>query len=65
MKHQYNKIEIRIEKIHNSTDNEKSSSIAKKLFSEGRVHYLIDGDYSENSEADKLIKEFIISYKSK
>jgi len=23
MKHQYNKIEIRIEKIHNSTDNEK------------------------------------------
>ena len=43
-------------------DNEKSSSIAKKLFSEGRVHYLIDGDYSENSEADKLIKQFIISY---
>ena len=32
-------------------------------FSEGRVHYLIDGDYSENSEADRLIKEFIISYK--
>jgi hypothetical protein len=45
-------------------DNEKSSSIAKKLFSEGRVHYLLDGDYSENSEADKLIKGFILSYKS-
>jgi hypothetical protein len=43
--------------------SEKSSSIAKKLFSEGRVHYLIDGDYSENSGADKLIKEFILSYK--
>ena len=26
---------------------------------------LLDIDYSENSEADKLIKEFIISYKSK
>jgi len=45
-------------------DNEKSSSIANKLFAEGRVHYLIDGDYSENSEADKLIKGFIHSYKS-
>ena len=45
-------------------DNEKSSNIAKKLFSEGRVHYLINGDYSENSEADKLIKSFILSYKS-
>ena len=45
-------------------NNEKSSSIAKKLFSEGRVHYLIDGDYSENSDADKLIKGFILSYKS-
>jgi hypothetical protein len=45
-------------------DNEKSSSIAKKLFSEGRVHYLINGDYSENSEADELIKNFILSCKS-
>ena len=33
--------------------------LANKLFSEGRVHYLIDGDYSENSEADKLIKDII------
>jgi len=40
-------------------DNEKSFNIAKKLFSEGRVHYLADGDYSENSEIDKLIKQFI------
>jgi hypothetical protein len=40
-------------------DNEKSYNIAKKLFSEGRVHYLADGDYSENSEIDKLIKQFI------
>jgi len=30
-------------------DNEKSSSIAKKLFSEGKVYYFIDADYSENS----------------
>jgi hypothetical protein len=28
------------------------------------VHYLINGDYSEESEADKLIKSFILSYKS-
>jgi hypothetical protein len=40
-------------------DNKKSFNIAKKLFSEGRVHYLADGDYSENSEIDKLIKQFI------
>jgi hypothetical protein len=40
-------------------DNEKSFNIAKKLFSEGRVHYLANGDYSENSEIDKLIKQFI------
>ena len=41
-------------------NNEKSFNIAKKLFSEGRVHYLADGDYSEDSEIDKLIKKFII-----
>jgi hypothetical protein len=41
-------------------DNEKSFNIAKKLFSEGRVHYLAYGDYSEDSEIDKLIKKFII-----
>ena len=40
-------------------DNKKSFNIAKKLFSEGRVHYLANGDYSENSEIDKLIKQFI------
>ena len=40
-------------------NNEKSVKLANKLFSEGRVHYLIDGDYSENSEADKLIKDII------
>jgi hypothetical protein len=45
-------------------DNEKWFTIAKKLFSEGRVHYLMDGDYSENSEIDKLIKSFILSYKT-
>jgi hypothetical protein len=28
------------------------------------VHYLIDGDYSENSEVDKLIKSFILSYRA-
>ena len=39
--------------------NEKSFDIGKKLYSEGRVHYLLDGDYSENSEIDKLIKQFI------
>lgn len=37
----------------------------KKLFSEGRVYYFINGDYSENYEPDKLIKEFIISYLAK
>jgi hypothetical protein len=39
--------------------NEKSFDIGKKLYSEGRVHYLLDGDYSDNSEIDKLIKQFI------
>ena len=39
--------------------NEKSFDVGKKLYSEGRVHYLLDGDYSENSEIDKLIKQFI------
>ena len=39
--------------------NEKSFDVSKKLYSEGRVHYLLDGDYSENSEIDKLIKQFI------
>ena len=43
-------------------NNEKSENIAKKLLSEGRVHYLVDNDYSENSEIDKLIKNFIRSY---
>ena len=44
-------------------DNEKSTSFANKLLSEGRVHYLINGDYSEGSEADKLIKDFITACK--
>jgi hypothetical protein len=39
--------------------NKKSFDIGKKLYSEGRVHYLLNGDYSENSEIDKLIKQFI------
>jgi len=39
--------------------NQKSFDVGKKLYSEGRVHYLLDGDYSENSEIDKLIKQFI------
>ena len=45
-------------------DNEKSFNIAKKLFSEGKFHYLMDVDYSENSEINKLIKSFILSYKT-
>jgi hypothetical protein len=34
-------------------------SIAKKLFSDGRVHYVVKNDYRENSEIDKLIKNII------
>jgi hypothetical protein len=43
-------------------NNEKSENIAKKLLLEGRVHYLVDNDYTENSEIDKLIKNFIKSH---
>ena len=34
-------------------------SIAKKLFSDGRAHYVVKNDYRENSEIDKLIKNII------
>ena len=34
-------------------------SIAKKLFSDGRVHHVVKNDYTENSEVDKLIKNII------
>ena len=44
-------------------DNEKSESISRKLLSEGRVHHLVVNDYSEDSEIDRLIKKFIVSYK--
>jgi len=40
-------------------ENEKSMSIAKKLFSDGRVHHVVKNDYTENSEVDKLIKNII------
>ena len=39
--------------------NERSMSIEKKLFSDGRAHYVVKNDYRENSEIDKLIKNII------
>jgi hydroxymethylpyrimidine pyrophosphatase-like HAD family hydrolase len=44
-------------------DNERSEKISRKLLSEGRVHHLVENDYSEDSEIDKLIKKFITSYR--
>ena len=41
--------------------NQKSIDIAKKLFSDGRVHHLVKNDYRENSEVDVLVKEIIKS----
>ena len=41
--------------------NQKSIDIAKKLFSDGRVHHLVKNDYQENSEVDVLVKEIIKS----
>ena len=41
--------------------NEKSMSIAKKLFSDGRVHHVVKNDYEENSDIDLLIKDIIKS----
>ena len=41
--------------------NQKSIDIAKKLFSDGRIHHLVKNDYQENSEADVLVKEIIKS----
>jgi hypothetical protein len=32
--------------------------LQKKLFYEGKIYYLAGRDYSENSEIDKLIKQF-------
>ena len=41
--------------------DQKSIDIAKKLFSDGRVHHLVKNDYSEGSEVDNLVKEIIKS----
>ena len=41
--------------------NQKSIDIAKKLFSDGRIHHLVKNDYQENSEVDVLVKEIIES----
>ena len=41
--------------------NQKSIDIAKKLFSDGRIHHLVKNDYQENSEVDVLVKEIIKS----
>jgi hypothetical protein len=45
-------------------NNEKSETIARKLLAESRVQYLVENDYSEGSDVDKLIKNYILSYKS-
>ena len=37
------------------------ANIAKKLFSDGRVHHVVKGDYRENSKIDRLIKNIIKS----
>ena len=39
--------------------NKKSLNIAKKIFSDGRVHHVVKGDYKENSKIDRLIKNII------
>ncbi len=39
--------------------NQKSTDIAKKLFSDGRVHHLVKNDYQEKSGIDVLLKEII------
>ena len=36
-------------------------SIAKKLFSDGRVHHVVKNNYDENSDIDLLIKDIIKS----
>ena len=43
--------------------NEKSMSIAKKLFSDGRVHHVVKNNYEENSDIDLLIKDIYDSSK--
>ena len=45
-------------------NNEKSETIARKLLAESRVQYLVENDYSDGSDSDKLIKNYILSYKS-
>ena len=39
--------------------NKKSLNIAKKLFSDGRVHHVVKNDYRDNSKIDRLIKNII------
>ena len=39
--------------------NKKSLNIAKKLFSDGRVHLVVKNNYTENSKIDRLIKNII------
>ena len=36
-------------------------SIAKKLFSDGRVHHVVKNNYEKNSDIDLLIKNIIKS----
>ena len=42
-------------------DNKKSLNIAKKLFSDGRVHHVVKNDYRDKSKIDRLIKNIIKS----
>ena len=41
--------------------SKKSLNIAKKLFSDGRVHHVVKNDYRNNSKIDRLIKKIIKS----
>tara|TARA_B100001250_G_scaffold408289_1_gene430439 strand:- start:106 stop:903 length:798 start_codon:yes stop_codon:yes gene_type:complete len=41
--------------------NKKSLNIAKKLFSDGRVHHVVKNDYRDKSKIDRLIKNIIKS----
>ena len=39
--------------------NKKSLDIAKKLFSDGRVHHVVKNDYRDKSKIDRLIRNII------
>ncbi len=39
--------------------SKKSHNIAKRPFSDGRVHHVVNNDYRDNSKIDRLIKNII------